>query len=91
MAKLLLMHLNQGMCGDNQVISRDAVLSMQVDRIRDLSPFSYGMGRWIRFDDEQERYLFTDPGLYVTTAWIDTKRMIGGFVAFGEYTDPAAF
>ena len=51
MASVLLLHIRQGMCGDNRVLSPEAVATMQIDRKGDLpsrlSIFeerSYGMG-----------------------------------------------
>jgi len=92
MAKLLLMYLHDGMCGDNRVMSRDAVLSMQVDRTSEISPVSYGLGwwmgprDWMMPEDKESPYLFRDTGGYGSIAWLDTKRMIGGFVPIDAYT-----
>ena len=66
------------------------MLAMQVERIKELSSFSYGMGWWIRFDDELEPYLYSAPGAFGSVPWIDTERMIGGTVAFDEYRDQTA-
>jgi CubicO group peptidase (beta-lactamase class C family) len=90
MAKLLLMHLHDGMCGENRVMSRDGVLFMQVDRTSEISRFSYGLGWWMTrrswMDEEDELFLLRDTGVYGSTAWLDTKRMIGGFVPIDAYT-----
>jgi CubicO group peptidase (beta-lactamase class C family) len=90
MAKLLLMHLRDGMCGDNRVMSRDAVLSMQFDRTSEISSTSYGLGWWMNrrswMADEDELYLLRDTGKYGSIAWLDTKRMIGGFVPIDAYS-----
>jgi CubicO group peptidase (beta-lactamase class C family) len=53
MARLLLLHIRDGMCGDHRVLSPDAVMFMQVNRIEGLiNPLfpepSYGMGWWGR-------------------------------------------
>jgi hypothetical protein len=90
MAKLLLMHLRDGMCEENRVISREAVLSMQADRAGDISPNSYGLGWWMSrrswMAEEDGLYLLRDTGKYGSIAWLDTKRMIGGFVPIDAYT-----
>jgi CubicO group peptidase (beta-lactamase class C family) len=89
MAKLLLLHLRGGVCENNRVLSPEAVSFMQVDRKTGLpsaSPIfesrSYGMGWWGRPELPDVIY---DTGVYGSIAWIDTKRMIGGFVAVEDY------
>lgn len=90
MAKLLLMHLRDGMCEENRVMSREAVLSMQADRAGDISPNSYGLGWWMSrrswMAEEDGLYLLRDTGKYGSIAWLDNKRMIGGFVPMDAYT-----
>tara|TARA_R100000005_G_scaffold89631_1_gene60336 strand:- start:43606 stop:44232 length:627 start_codon:yes stop_codon:yes gene_type:complete len=46
-AKILLMHLNGGLCGDNSVMSEDSVAFMQVDRGGEFG-VPNGMGWWHR-------------------------------------------
>jgi len=81
-AKLLLMHLRGGKCGDTQVLSQDALDTMHGDRI--LEAYSgnaggvdtgYGMGWWVHRDTG----LITDNGAYGTVPWLDPA---GGFGAY---------
>lgn len=95
MAQLLLLHIREGMCGDTRVLSPEAVSFMQIDRMAGLvingSTFGaniYGMGWWGREDLPDVIY---DIGAYGSAAWIDTKRMIGGFVAVDDYTFTGGF
>jgi CubicO group peptidase (beta-lactamase class C family) len=88
MAKILLLHLREGVCDNNRVLSPEAVSFMQVNRIEGLiNPFfpgrSYGMGWWGR---EQLPNIIYDSGAYGSVAWIDTHRMVGGFVAIDDYS-----
>lgn len=89
MAKLLLLHIREGVCDNKRVLSPEAVAFMQVDRkvgLPSVNPFfesrSYGMGWWGQ--DDLPNVVF-DAGAYGSVAWIDTKRMIGGFVAVEDY------
>tara|TARA_R110001599_G_scaffold144698_2_gene326455 strand:+ start:7542 stop:8684 length:1143 start_codon:yes stop_codon:yes gene_type:complete len=86
-AKLLLMHLNGGLCGDNRVMSEDSVAFMQVDRGGEFG-VPYGMGWWIVTPDTagEAPTVFYDPGAFGAVSWIDTERMIGGYVAIDDYT-----
>ena len=85
-AKLLQVHLNGGFCGDNRVLSEDAILSMQMDRggVVATNPNPYGMGWWIRTDNPG---VFTDPGAFGAVSFIDINRGIGGFMAIDDYSD----
>jgi CubicO group peptidase (beta-lactamase class C family) len=76
-AKILQMHLNNGMCGKNRVLSEKAVKRMQEDRVGEyggnlMSPAftGYGLGWWI---NDAEQYV-ADPGAYGAFPWIDQKR-----------------
>lgn len=80
---LLLMHLRGGLCGDNRVLSEDAVRQLHADRIGEAYGGSagvqtgYGMGWWIdRFGGSR----ILDPGAYGSTAWLDEDRGYGGFL-----------
>jgi CubicO group peptidase (beta-lactamase class C family) len=86
-AKLISLHLNDGACGTNQVLSPDGVAFMRKDR----SPaVGYGMGWWIQAPKEGGGvYLYDDPGLYGSISWIDTDRGYGGVVFFEEYSGAA--
>ena len=87
-AKLLQVHLNGGFCGDTQVLSEDAIASMQVDRggVVATNATPYGMGWWIRSDNPG---VFTDPGAFGAVSFIDVNRGIGGYMAIDEYGDEA--
>jgi CubicO group peptidase (beta-lactamase class C family) len=92
MAKLLLLHIRGGVCGDRRVLSPDGVVFMQVNRIEGLINLyfperAYGMGWWGR---EQLPNVNYDSGLYGSVAWIDTQRMVGGFVAVDDYSKQSA-
>lgn len=90
--KLLLMHLRGGVCGDQRVLTEDAVREMQADRIAAKYGGStgagfargYGMGWWI--SREQPGLIF-DPGAYGSTAWIDEERGYGGFLVIEQTSD----
>lgn len=77
-AKLLMMHLNDGMCGDTQVMSAEGITRSRTDR---LGPAyggttgapgidGYGMGWWV---DTGRTGWATDPGAYGTVPWIDSE------------------
>ena len=92
MAKLLLLHMREGMCGDSRVLSRDAVMRMQTDESGGLAGQiypgrSYGMGWWWR--EEQLPGVLYANGTYGSVAWIDTVRQVGGFVAIDNYEETA--
>ncbi len=86
-ARLISMHLNDGKCGDNQVLSADAVAFMQQARTPAEDGWGYGMGWWIiPPEDDASIYLYVDPGFYSSIAWIDVEREYGGVVLLEEYT-----
>lgn len=95
--KLLMMHLEEGRCGDDQVLSAEATAFMRIDRGTPLGSrdfdiggrpqgLGYGMGWWVQPQDEGEPTLFYDPGAYGAVSWIDTDRGYGGFLATADYT-----
>ena len=85
-AKILLMHLNGGKCGDTQVMSAESVSFMQVDRGGDFGT-PYGMGWWIETPTEGGApTVFYDPGAFGSISWLDIERNIGGYVAIDDYT-----
>ena len=93
-ARLLLLHLREGECEGQQVLSPDAVRSMQINRIEGLTNLiypdrSYGMGWWGRNDIPP--YIIFDSGGFGDIAWIDTQRQIGGFVAVDDYSKKDPF
>ena len=89
-AKLLLLHLRGGKCGDNQVVSSASVDFMQIDRAGKFGT-PYGMGWWIvANEDGSAPTVFHDPGAYGAISWIDIERGIGGYVAVDDYTRVAS-
>ena len=91
-ASLLLMHLNDGACGDNQVMTAEAVAFMREDRGGEFGT-PYGMG-WFILEPEEgdgsQTPVYADPGLFGDTAWIDVERGIGGFVAIDRLVLPGS-
>jgi CubicO group peptidase (beta-lactamase class C family) len=84
-AKLLVMHLRDGKCGDTQVLSSDAVARMRRDRVAayggdvsggdSSSPYDgYGLGWWLGED------LAADPGAYGSYPYLDLKRNYGAVI-----------
>ncbi|MCB1843152.1 MAG: serine hydrolase [Halioglobus sp.] len=87
-ARLISLHLNEGRCGDTQVLSPEAVAFMRRDRAwatgtvaRDA--WGYGMGWWIEPPEDVDAAptLFRDPGAFGALSWIDIERGFGGFMA----------
>ena len=78
---LLLMHLRDGMCGDNQVLSAESLDRMHSDRIMaaygsDVGGSGYGMGWWV----DRENGRITDGGLYGTVPWLDLEDGYGAYL-----------
>jgi CubicO group peptidase (beta-lactamase class C family) len=90
-AKILLLHLREGRCGDQQVLPPEAVEFMQVNRAGELG-VDYGMGWWINPGDETNSTIIYDPGAFGAISWLDMDRGIGGYVAIDDYTrrDPGS-
>lgn len=93
-ATLLRMHLNDGRCGDNQVLPAEAAQRMRQDVGTALGSREwlgsnnrgYGQGWWVPIPEEGEQpSLFQDGGAYGSVSWIDTKRGYGVFVALAKY------
>jgi len=84
-AKILLMHLHGGRCGDTQVMSEESVAFMQENRAGNLG-VAYGMGWWIRPSDAENTTIVFDPGAFGAVSWLDIERGIGGYVAIDDYT-----
>lgn len=81
-ATLLQMILNDGRCGDVQVLSPEAVEQMLSDRIGEVyegSTFTgtgYGLGWWV----DRERGYRTDPGAYGAVPWLDVEDGYGVYL-----------
>lgn len=90
-AKILLMHLRGGNCGDNQVLSPEAVAFMQQDRAGSFG-VPYGMGWWILQGTATTNEVVYDPGAFGAISWLDMERGIGGYVGIDDYSraDPGA-
>lgn len=94
LGKLLRMHLNDGLCGSNRVISEQQAQRMRVDIGTELGSREwlnngrgYGLGWWVPpFDGEQPSF-FDDPGAFGSVSWIDLERGYGAFVALAQYED----
>ncbi|MEO0493935.1 MAG: serine hydrolase domain-containing protein [Actinomycetota bacterium] len=73
-ARLLLMHLQDGMCGETQVLTPESLAVMHGDRIAEVydgdaySPGTgYGMGWWV----DRESGRISDGGAFGSTPWLD--------------------
>ncbi|MEP5837521.1 MAG: serine hydrolase domain-containing protein [Marinobacter sp.] len=87
-AKLLSLHLNDGLCGDNRVMSADSLAFMRIERTTaEADSWGYGMGWWlVEPDGGGPTTLFLDPGFYGSVAWLDTEREYAAVVFFEEYS-----
>lgn len=87
-AQLLLMHLRDGMCGDTQVLSADALDTMHSDRIGPTyggeagavdtagGGTGYGMGWWV----DRETGRISDGGAYGSVPWLDLDDGYGAYL-----------
>ena len=88
-AKLLLMHLRGGRCGDTQVLSPAALDRMHADRIgptygADAGPGTgYGMGWWI----DRASGRISDPGAYGSVPWLDLNDGYGAYLVIEADSD----
>ncbi len=87
-AKLLLMHLRGGRCGDDQVLSQQALDRMHTDRIgptyggqADVNT-GYGMGWWV----DRATGRISDPGAYGANAWLDLAAGYGAYLVIESDT-----
>lgn len=83
-AKLLVMHLRGGTCGEARVLSDEATARMRENRLAvyggttgSSNAPGYGLGFWV--DEENE--VVTDPGAYGAYPLLDLKRRYGVFIA----------
>lgn len=87
-AKLLLMHLRGGTCGDEQVHTPQSLGRMYVDRIAteynhnayDNSDVGYGMGWWI----ERTTGQINDGGAWGTLPWLDLGAGYGALLVLED-------
>jgi CubicO group peptidase (beta-lactamase class C family) len=92
MGKLLLMHLNDGLCGDNRVLSEVSAQLMREDRrgpagTLEVDGLGAGLGWQITIpDDASDPTLFHVPGAFGSVAWIDTERGYGGYITMDADT-----
>ena len=95
--KLLSMHLNNGMCGDYEVLSHAGVELMQLNRSGEVygSPIGYGLGWWTQSpnrygasanQETQSTVRLTDPGLYGSTAWLHPDDGFGAYLVVESTT-----
>ncbi len=87
----LQMILNDGACGDTQILSAEALEFMLIDRATPLggtgNDWGYGMGWWVVDTPEgEDPYLYVDPGFYSAMSWWDTNRDYAGLVLLEDYT-----
>lgn len=81
-AKLLLMHLRGGMCGDTQVLSQQALDTMHADRVESAyggnagDTTGYGMGWWV----DRQTGRITDAGAYGSVPWLDLDDGYGAYL-----------
>ncbi len=70
-AKLLLMHLRGGVCGDTQVFSQESLDTMHADRVAAAydqpGDTGYGMGWWM----DRSTGRISDGGAWGTIPWLD--------------------
>jgi CubicO group peptidase (beta-lactamase class C family) len=80
-AQLLLMQLRDGRCGDEQVLSPEAVAAMHADRIGDVygglaGGDGYGLGWWV----DRATGRRSDPGAYGAFPWLDLDSGHGAYL-----------
>lgn len=81
--ELLLMHLRGGMCGDEQVLSQEALDTLHADRIAGEyeggaydEATGYGMGWWV----DRATGRISDAGAYGSVPWLDLDDGYGAFL-----------
>ncbi|MEP4649798.1 MAG: serine hydrolase domain-containing protein, partial [Ilumatobacter sp.] len=77
-AKLLLMHLRGGTCGDERVLSQGALDTLHADRTGTVygSDTGYGMGWWV----DRATGRISDAGAYGSVPWLDLEDGYGAFL-----------
>ncbi|MDG1386795.1 MAG: serine hydrolase [Halioglobus sp.] len=91
-AKLLSLHLSEGVCGDNRVLSAESLIEMRTaTTLNEDGSGYYGMGWWFEPANETgTTTVFTDGGAWGSLSWIDAERNYAGVVFFEEYTGTEA-
>lgn len=100
--KLLSMHLNDGKCNGQTVLTPSGVDLMQQNRSGEMygSPVGYGMGWWTQSrrspyggstgEDSgnagQQTLRLTDPGLYGSTVWLQPTEGFGAYLVVESTT-----
>jgi CubicO group peptidase (beta-lactamase class C family) len=82
-AALLLMHLREGRCGDEVVLSPEALTVLHSDRIGPAydgdaggPSVGYGLGWWV----DRTTGIIRDPGAYGSVPWLDLEDGYGAFL-----------
>lgn len=83
--QLLLMHLRDGTCGEEQVLSPEALDRMHTDRIAEVYDSAdagpgYGMGWWV----DRESGRLSDAGAYGSVPWLDLEDGYGAFLVIED-------
>jgi CubicO group peptidase (beta-lactamase class C family) len=82
-AKILLMQLNDGKCGDTQVITPESLASMREDRSgRFPNGWGYGLGMFLA----QPTDFPWHNGYFGSIFWIGDSRGMAGFIAVDDYS-----
>ncbi len=89
-AQLMLMQLREGMCGDDQIVSSDAIERMHADRIGEVyggeagdATNGYGMGWWV----DRESGRISDEGAFGTVPWLDLDDGFGAYLVVEATTE----
>ncbi|MEM8924267.1 MAG: serine hydrolase [Actinomycetota bacterium] len=89
-ATLLLMHLRDGTCGDEEIFSRQSLDTMYADRIDEVydgdawgGDFGYGMGWWI----DRTTGRIADPGAWGASPWLDLDDGYGAYLIIEDSSD----
>lgn len=91
-ARLLLMHLRSGRCGDVQVLSSESVDLMHTDRVvatyggstRSTETGGYGMGWWVDMEDPSH---VEDGGAFGAVPWLDLDDGYGVYLVIEKTND----
>ncbi len=85
--KLLLMHLQGGRCGDEQVLSQESLDLLHADRIAEAydgdawdPETGYGMGWWV----DRPTGRLNDGGAYGSVPWLDLEDGYGAFLVIED-------